>query len=69
MRRADLAIAATAIRTGTSLLTRNIRHFPMFTNLRAARLTRVVSAPRPRSLGDPDRVSGAFIVGPIIDLG
>lgn len=32
---ADLAIAATAIRTGTGLLTRNIRHFPMFTDLRA----------------------------------
>lgn len=32
---ADLAIAATAIRTGTRLLTRNIRHFPMFTDLQA----------------------------------
>lgn len=27
---ADLAIAATAIRTGSALLTRNVRHFPMF---------------------------------------
>lgn len=32
---ADLAIAATAIRTGARLLTRNVRHFPMFANLRA----------------------------------
>lgn len=32
---ADLAIAATAIRTGTRLLTRNIRHFPMFADLQA----------------------------------
>jgi hypothetical protein len=32
---ADLAIAATAIRTGTRLLTRNIRHYPMFTELQA----------------------------------
>ena len=32
---ADLAIAATAIRTGSHLLTRNVRHFPMFTDLRA----------------------------------
>jgi hypothetical protein len=32
---ADLAIAATAIRTGSRLLTRNVRHFPMFTDLRA----------------------------------
>lgn len=32
---ADLAIAATAIRTGSRLLTRNVRHFPMFPNLRA----------------------------------
>ena len=30
---ADLAIAATAIRTGSRLLTRNVRHFPMFTGL------------------------------------
>lgn len=30
---ADLAIAATAIRTGARLLTRNVRHFPMFANL------------------------------------
>jgi hypothetical protein len=30
---ADLAIAATAIRTGTELLTRNVRHFPMFADL------------------------------------
>ena len=30
---ADLAIAATAIRTGSRLLTRNIRHFPMFADL------------------------------------
>ncbi len=30
---ADLAIAATAIRTGTRLLTRNIKHFPMFPDL------------------------------------
>jgi predicted nucleic acid-binding protein len=32
---ADLAIAATAIRTSSRLLTRNIRHFPMFADLRA----------------------------------
>lgn len=32
---ADLAIAATAIRTGSRLLTRNVRHFPMFTDLHA----------------------------------
>lgn len=32
---ADLAIAATAILTGSRLLTRNVRHFPMFTDLRA----------------------------------
>lgn len=30
---ADLAIAATAIRNGYRLLTRNVRHFPMFTDL------------------------------------
>lgn len=32
---ADLAIAATAVRTGTRLLTRNVRHFPMFPELHA----------------------------------
>ena len=32
---ADLAIAATAIRTRSRLLTRNIRHFQMFTDLHA----------------------------------
>jgi predicted nucleic acid-binding protein len=32
---ADLAIAATAIHTGSRLLTRNIRHFPMFRGLQA----------------------------------
>ncbi len=32
---ADLAIAATAMGTGARLLTRNIRHFPMFADLRA----------------------------------
>ena len=32
---ADLAIAATAIHTGARLLTRNIRHFPMFPGLQA----------------------------------
>jgi predicted nucleic acid-binding protein len=32
---ADLAIAATAIRTGSHLLTRNVRHFPMFRGLQA----------------------------------
>lgn len=32
---ADLAIAATAIRTGSRLLTRNVRHFPMFKDLPA----------------------------------
>ncbi len=32
---ADLAIAATVIRTGSRLLTRNVRHFPMFTDLHA----------------------------------
>jgi predicted nucleic acid-binding protein len=31
---ADLAIAATVIRTGSRLLTRNVRHFPMFPDLR-----------------------------------
>jgi predicted nucleic acid-binding protein len=30
----DLAIAATAIRIGARLLTRNVRHFPTFTDLR-----------------------------------
>jgi predicted nucleic acid-binding protein len=30
---ADLAIAATAIRNGSRLLTRIVRHFPMFTDL------------------------------------
>jgi predicted nucleic acid-binding protein len=30
---ADLAIAATVILTGTSLLTRNIKHFPMLVDL------------------------------------
>jgi predicted nucleic acid-binding protein len=32
---ADLAIAATAIRNGSRLLTRNVRHFPMFADLRS----------------------------------
>lgn len=32
---ADLAVAATAIRTGSRLLTRNVRHFPMFADLHA----------------------------------
>ena len=32
---ADLAIAATAIHTRSRLLTRNIRHFPMFPGLQA----------------------------------
>jgi predicted nucleic acid-binding protein len=32
---ADLAIAATAIRSGSRLLTRNVRHFPMFAELRS----------------------------------
>jgi predicted nucleic acid-binding protein len=32
---ADLAIAATAIRTDSQLLTRNVRHFPMFRDLQA----------------------------------
>lgn len=31
---ADLAIAATAVLSGTRLLTRNVRHFPMFASLR-----------------------------------
>lgn len=31
---ADLAIAATAQLTGLPLLTKNVRHFPMFPNLR-----------------------------------
>lgn len=30
---ADLAIAATAIHTGSRLLTRNVRHYPMFPDL------------------------------------
>jgi predicted nucleic acid-binding protein len=30
---ADLAIAATAIRVGARLLTRNVKHFPMFADL------------------------------------
>ncbi len=33
---ADLAIAATAILTGGRLLTLNVRHFPMFLDLRPA---------------------------------
>ena len=32
---ADLAIAATAVRTDARLLTRDVRHFPMFANLQA----------------------------------
>lgn len=32
---ADLAIAATVIRTDSRLLTRNVRHFPMFQDLRS----------------------------------
>ncbi len=32
---ADLAIAATTVRTDARLLTRNVRHFPMFTDLQA----------------------------------
>lgn len=32
---ADLAIAATVLRTGSRLLTRNVRHFPMFDALHA----------------------------------
>lgn len=32
---ADLAIAATAVRIGARLLTRNVRHFPMFPELQA----------------------------------
>ena len=32
---ADLAVAATAIRCGARLLTRNVRHFPMFADLQA----------------------------------
>ncbi|WP_022886818.1 type II toxin-antitoxin system VapC family toxin [Glaciibacter superstes] len=32
---ADLAIAATTIRTGARLLTLNVKHFPMFPGLRA----------------------------------
>jgi predicted nucleic acid-binding protein len=32
---ADLAIAAIAIRLDSRLLTRNVRHFPMFTDLHA----------------------------------
>lgn len=31
---ADLAIAATAVRAGCSVLTRNVKHFPMFPDLR-----------------------------------
>lgn len=32
---ADLAIAATAVRTDARLLTRNVRHFPMLSDLQA----------------------------------
>ncbi|HLI54643.1 MAG TPA: type II toxin-antitoxin system VapC family toxin [Acidimicrobiales bacterium] len=32
---ADLAIAATVVRLDARLLTRNVRHFPMFTDLQA----------------------------------
>jgi predicted nucleic acid-binding protein len=32
---ADLAIAATANRVGARLLTRNVKHFPMFADLRS----------------------------------
>ena len=32
---ADLAIAATAVRTDARLLTRNVRNFPIFTDLQA----------------------------------
>jgi len=32
---ADLATAATVIRTGSRLLARNVRHFPMFPSLQA----------------------------------
>jgi predicted nucleic acid-binding protein len=32
---ADLAIAATAMRCGSRLLTRNVRHYPMFPELRS----------------------------------
>ena len=32
---ADLAIAATAIRANARLLTKNVRHFPMFEGLKA----------------------------------
>lgn len=32
---ADLAIAATVVCTNARLLTRNVRHFPMFTDLQA----------------------------------
>jgi predicted nucleic acid-binding protein len=32
---ADLAIAATAIRTDSRLMTLNVKHFPMFTGLKA----------------------------------
>jgi predicted nucleic acid-binding protein len=32
---ADLAIAATVIRAGTELLTRNVKRFPMFSDLQA----------------------------------
>ncbi|MGH9294835.1 MAG: type II toxin-antitoxin system VapC family toxin [Acidimicrobiales bacterium] len=32
---ADLAVAATAVCTDARLLTRNVRHFPMFTGLQA----------------------------------
>lgn len=32
---ADLAIAATAIRLNARLLTRNVKHFPMFADLRS----------------------------------
>lgn len=51
---ADLAIAATAICTGSHLLTRNVRHFPMFPQLCAALLIIDVSLALSELGGDYD---------------
>lgn len=60
---ADRAIAATAIRTEARLLTLNVRHFPMLTDLQAPCSTRAMSASRhsrvhPRRPGHTTTQSG-----------